>query len=57
MEYVNFCGIYADIPVDQIMDAWKRAYGEDRVQRWIKMFGEEGDHSLSDFEKEDVLTE
>jgi transglutaminase-like putative cysteine protease len=57
MEYVNFCGIYADVPVDQIVDAWKRAYGEDRVQGWIKMFGEEGDHSLSDFEKEDVLTE
>jgi transglutaminase-like putative cysteine protease len=57
MEYVNFCGIYADVPVDQIVDAWKRAYGEDRVQRWIKMFEEESDHSLSDFEKEDVLTE
>jgi transglutaminase-like putative cysteine protease len=29
MEYVEFCGIYADIPVDTIVAAWEKAYGED----------------------------
>jgi bisphosphoglycerate-dependent phosphoglycerate mutase len=36
---------------------WKKAYGEERVQAWIRSFEEEGDRSLSDFEKEDVLME
>lgn len=57
MEYVKFYGIYADVPVDDIVAAWKKAYGEERVQAWIRRFEEEGDRSLSDFEKEDVLIE
>jgi transglutaminase-like putative cysteine protease len=57
MEYVKFYGIYADVPVDDIVAAWKKAYGEERVQAWIRRFEEEGDRSLSDFEKEDVLVE
>jgi len=55
MEYVNLHGVYADVPVSDIVAAWKKAYGEDRVQAWIKKFEEAGDRSLSDFEKEDVL--
>jgi transglutaminase-like putative cysteine protease len=57
MEYTKFHGIYADVPVGQIVAAWEKAYGEDRVQAWIRRFEEEGDQSLSDFEKEDVLIE
>jgi transglutaminase-like putative cysteine protease len=57
MEYIKFHGIYADVPVDEIVAAWKKAYGEERVQAWIRSFEEEGDRSLSDFEKEDVLIE
>ena len=57
MEYVKFYGIYADVPVDEIVVAWKKAYGEERVQAWIRQFEEKGDRSLSDFEKEDVLIE
>jgi transglutaminase-like putative cysteine protease len=54
MEYIAFHGVYADIPVDQIVSAWEKAYGTDRVRNWIKSFKEGGDRSLSDFEKEDI---
>jgi transglutaminase-like putative cysteine protease len=57
MEYVKFYGICADVPVKQIVAAWKEAYGQERVQIWIKRFEERGDRSLSDFEREDVLIE
>jgi transglutaminase-like putative cysteine protease len=57
MEYIKIHGIYADVPVDDIVAGWKKAYGEERVQAWIRSFEEEGDRSLSDFEKEDVLME
>jgi transglutaminase-like putative cysteine protease len=54
MEYVALHGVYADIPVDQIVSAWEKAYGRDRVGNWIKRFREMGDRSLSDFEKEEI---
>lgn len=54
MEYVALRGVYADIPVDQIVSAWEEAYGRDRVRNWIKRFKEEGDRNLSDFEKEEI---
>jgi transglutaminase-like putative cysteine protease len=57
IEYVKFYGIYEDVPVRQIVAAWKKAYGEDRVQTWIKRFEEEGEQSLSDFESEEVIIE
>lgn len=57
MEYVEFEGIFADIPVSHIVTGWKKAYGEDRVNRWINAFEEAGQRSLSDFETEDVLNE
>lgn len=57
MEYIGFHGIYADIPVEEIVRGWKEAYGEDRVNRWIQMFEEKGYLSLSDFEKEDIFDE
>ena len=57
MEYVAFHGVYADVPVDQIVEAWKKAYGEDRVRGWIKRFEEAEGRSLSDFEREEVLEE
>ncbi len=57
MEYIALRGVYADIPVDQIVVAWERAYGADRVKNWIKGFEEAEGRSLSDFEREDVLDE
>jgi hypothetical protein len=57
MEYLEVEGIFTDIPVEHIVTGWKRVYGEDRVNRWIKAFEEAGERSLSDFEAEDVLNE
>lgn len=57
MEYVNFYGTFVDVPVDDIVAGWKKAYGKERVEAWIRSFEREGDRSLSDFEKEDVLVE
>jgi transglutaminase-like putative cysteine protease len=57
MEYIAFHGVYADIPVDQIVAAWEKAYGKDRVRKWIKGVEEGEGRSLSDFESEEVLSE
>ena len=54
MEYVALHGVYADVPVDQIVSAWEEAYGRNRVRNWIERFKERGDRSLSDFEKEEI---
>ncbi len=55
MEYVAFRGVYPDVPVDHIVEAWKEAYGIDRVDFWIKSFEEAKGRSLSDFENEETL--
>jgi transglutaminase-like putative cysteine protease len=57
MEYIDFHGLYTDVPVDQIVVAWENAYGKDRVRNWIRMLEEGNDRSLSDFAKEEVLNE
>ena len=38
MEYIHDHGTYADIPVNQIVDAWKEIYGNARVKGWIEAF-------------------
>ncbi|MCX7822958.1 MAG: transglutaminase-like domain-containing protein [Syntrophobacterales bacterium] len=35
MEYVTFHGSRFDVPIDEIIDAWERVYGRERVKRWI----------------------
>jgi len=55
MEYVGFHGVAADIPVGRIVEAWKEAYGNDRVENWIKGFETSGGKTLSHFESEDIL--
>lgn len=57
MEYIAIEGTFADIPVDHILTGWKKTYGEERVNRWIRKFEQEGAGSLSDFESEEVLRE
>ena len=54
MEYIEFHGVGEDIPVEDIVRAWERTYGEERVRRWIERFEEEGDRSLSLFDEEDI---
>lgn len=56
MEYVEFSGTYADIPVDVIVAAWEKAYGKERVRRWIREFEQAGAGSFSDFYQEEVVT-
>jgi len=55
MEYVNYHGIFADVPVDTIVNAWRRAYGEERVDRWIEAFEKKGGGLRRDFYSEDVI--
>jgi hypothetical protein len=50
-------GTYADIPVAEILAAWRRAYGEERIERWIRMSGERGTGGSPDFSREDVWRE
>ncbi len=57
MEYIAIHGVYADVPVDRIVAAWEKAYGKHRVQTWIRKLEEGNDRSLSDFAKEEVLSE
>lgn len=54
MEYVEYSGTYSDIPVNAIVAAWKKKYGEDRVEEWIEMFAQKEGTQFADFDKEDV---
>ena len=36
MEYLDDLGVYSDVPVDLIVTEWKKAYGKQRVDSWIK---------------------
>jgi hypothetical protein len=55
MEYVDFHGTYADIPVDEIVKGWEKAYGKDRTEQWIAAFEKSDGTSERDFESEEVI--
>ncbi len=55
MEYVEFYGSYADIPVLEIVAAFKRTYGEERVQGWIDSFEKYGEVRRGRFDFEEVV--
>jgi transglutaminase-like putative cysteine protease len=55
MEYLEYEGTYADIPVSSIVSGFEKAYGKDRVERWIQMFERQGGISLTDFHEEDAV--
>ncbi len=57
MEYVNFYGVYEDIPVGEIVAGWREAYGATRVDQWIRAFEAQGGQSVRNFDREDVLKE
>jgi len=54
MEYVEYQGTYADIPVDAIVAAWKETYGAERVKEWVELFAQKEEALFADFDKEDV---
>jgi hypothetical protein len=56
MEYVADHGTFADVPVDLIVDGWRRAYGEERVQQWISEFEQPDGRHRRKFDQEDVAT-
>lgn len=55
MEYTDFQGTYADIPVEIIIAAWEKAYGRERVQGWIKGLEETQGNRQKDFYQEEVI--
>jgi len=55
MEYVTYHGVFADIPVKEIVSACEKAYGKHRVQRWIEKLERSGGKSLKDFYAEDLI--
>jgi transglutaminase-like putative cysteine protease len=55
MEYTDFLGTYADIPVEIIVAAWEKEYGRERVQGWIKGQEEAQGKRQQDFYQEDVV--
>jgi transglutaminase-like putative cysteine protease len=57
MEYVAHHGTYADIPVAEILAAWRRVYGEGRIEGWIRMAVERGMEVGRDFSREEVYRE
>lgn len=54
LEYVAYHGVHADVPVAEILVAWKQAYGEERIDGWIRMFAERGADTGRDFAREEV---
>lgn len=55
MEYVEDLGIFADVPVDLIVQAWEGAYGKARLRKWIEDFEGSGCRSQRNFYGEEVL--
>jgi transglutaminase-like putative cysteine protease len=53
MEYLDFHGTFADIPVEAIVRAWEAAYGPERVRGW--MAGFESKKQKRDFYQEEVV--
>lgn len=53
MEYVAFHGVYHDVPVEMIVGEWKKVYGMERVENWIRLI--EGNDSVPDFTSEDIV--
>ncbi len=43
MEYVKYHGHREDVSVEEILEAWKRVYGEEKVLSWIKEIETKGD--------------
>ncbi len=55
MEYLEFHGTFADIPVEEIVRAFENTYGRERVKGWIESFEKYGDMRKRRFDSEDVV--
>ena len=56
MEYLSFRGTYADIPVKEIVTAFRQTYGEERTRAWIESFEKYGVIRPGCFDQEDIVT-
>ncbi len=50
MEYIEYLGIYDDVPVDVILDGWAKIYGKENLKARIEEI-----ESSHNFDKEDVV--
>jgi transglutaminase-like putative cysteine protease len=55
MEYLEFHGTFADIPVAEIVGAFEKTYGRKRVRDWIESFEKYGNVRKGRFDNEDVV--
>jgi transglutaminase-like putative cysteine protease len=55
MEYLEDHGSFADIPLPQILDAWRRAYGAERVAGWIEALEKAEGRPARRFDQEDIV--
>jgi transglutaminase-like putative cysteine protease len=55
MEYVQFHGSFPDIPVSEILAAWEKTYGHERVAQWIEGFETCGDIRKGRFDTETIV--
>ncbi len=54
MEYLDFTGPFADIPVSAIVDSWKKTYGEDFIEKSKKLLMDRKKAKAAGFENEEV---
>lgn len=55
MEYLEYHGTFADVPLKRILKAWNKTYGRERVQKWIEAFEKTGRDRLADFDLEEMV--
>ena len=55
MEYIEFHGSFPDIPLAEILSAWKETYGQERVAGWIESFEKYGDIRKGRFDSETIV--
>ena len=55
MEYLEFHGSFADIPVAQIVRAFEDTYGQERVRGWIESTKKFGNIRRGRFDTEDIV--
>jgi transglutaminase-like putative cysteine protease len=55
MDYLEFHGTFADIPVEEIVRAFEKTYGRERVRGWIESIEKFGDMRKGRFDAEDII--
>jgi len=54
MEYIEFLGAFADIPIADIIKTWEKGYGRDIAERMARVSAEKEKSGARQFEDEDV---